>query len=88
MGEDHSLNEDDLERMGYSGLIGFGIMMGIVHVLSGLDHMSALAQLSSGSGLQGFFLGCRWGFGHSVGLCIMYVVSHAIHMQFLLPCVQ
>ena len=35
MGEDHSLNEDDLERMGYSGLIGFGVMMGFLHVLTG-----------------------------------------------------
>ena len=90
MGEEHDLKEDDLQRMGISGLIGFGIMMGLVHVLTGLDHMSAIAQLSCGSRLQGFFLGCRWGLGHSVGLCIMYVVSHAVHIQhtFLLPYLQ
>ena len=90
MGEEHDLKEDDLQRMGISGLIGFGIMMGLVHVLTGLDHMSAIAQLSCGSRLQGFFLGCRWGLGHSVGLCIMYVVSHAVHIQhkFLLSYLQ
>ena len=90
MGEEHALKEGDLQRMGYSGLIGFGVMMGFLHVLTGLDHMSAIAQLSCGSRLQGFFLGCQWGLGHSIGLCLMYAVSHALHIQhtFLLPYLQ
>jgi hydrogenase/urease accessory protein HupE len=42
-------------------LVGKGILMGVVHVLSGPDHLSALATLSVGSSLRAFFTGVRWG---------------------------
>lgn len=68
------LAESDISSMGVSGLIGVGATLGIVHVLTGPDHMSALAQLSVGSRVKGFWLGIRWGLGHSAGLLIMYDV--------------
>lgn len=50
-------------------LVGSGVVMGIVHVLTGPDHLSALATLSSNVGkLDAFWYGVRWGVGHSIGL--------------------
>ncbi len=46
--------------------------MGIIHVLTGPDHLSALATLSANvGGLEGFRCGVRWGIGHSIGLIIV-----------------
>jgi len=52
-------------------LIASGIGMGFAHVLSGPDHMSALATLSAGSGWRAFAYGVQWGGGHSIGLMLM-----------------
>jgi len=65
-------------------LIGMGIGMGVVHVLTGPDHLSALATLSSSSAAGTssspspqipkyflFGLGARWGIGHSTGLLVV-----------------
>ena len=41
-------------------LIGTGIILGTVHVLSGPDHLSALLTLSVGGGWRAFVLGARW----------------------------
>jgi len=58
-------------------LVSTGILMGIIHVLTGPDHLSALATLSGTTPtarthpLEGFLLGVRWGLGHSIGiLCV------------------
>jgi len=48
-----------------------GGSLGIVHVLTGPDHVAALTQISCGTRLKGFWLGVRWGFGHSLGLLLM-----------------
>ena len=46
--------------------------MGIVHVLTGPDHLSALATLSANVGnCQSFWYGVRWGVGHSIGLVVV-----------------
>lgn len=52
---------------------GTGIVLGIVHVLTGPDHLSALATLSAAvpDCWHSFFLGVRWGFGHSFGLLLV-----------------
>ena len=58
-------------------LVNTGILMGIIHVLTGPDHLSALATLSGGDisgragSLGGFLLGVRWGVGHSLGLVVV-----------------
>eukprot|EP00529_Nitzschia_sp_RCC80_P031261 CAMPEP_0113498946 /NCGR_PEP_ID=MMETSP0014_2-20120614/31472_1 /TAXON_ID=2857 /ORGANISM="Nitzschia sp." /LENGTH=361 /DNA_ID=CAMNT_0000393061 /DNA_START=7 /DNA_END=1092 /DNA_ORIENTATION=- /assembly_acc=CAM_ASM_000159 len=53
-------------------LVGTGLLLGVVHVLTGPDHLSALAALSSCSdGWTSFSLGVRWGIGHSTGLLIV-----------------
>jgi hypothetical protein len=49
--------------------------LGVFHVLTGPDHLSALATLSANVGnCQAFYLGVRWGLGHSTGLLLVGVV--------------
>lgn len=52
-------------------LISTGITLGFIHVLTGPDHLSAIATLSANVGNANgvaFWLGVRWGIGHSAGL--------------------
>lgn len=62
--------------------------MGVTHVLSGPDHLSALAMLSVGSSWRAFGLGCRWGVGHSTGLLLIAVAFFATSMQLDLKTVS
>lgn len=55
-----------------------GMLFGLVHVLTGPDHLSALATLSAGSSWRSFSLGIRWGCGHSIGLILMAIVFIAL----------
>lgn len=62
-------------------LIGTGVVMGIVHVLTGPDHLSAIATLSANVGnFRSFWYGVRWGIGHSIGLILVgstfIILSH------------
>lgn len=46
--------------------------MGIVHILTGPDHLSALATLSANVDKSlAFWYGIRWGIGHSIGLIVV-----------------
>ncbi|KAG2770178.1 hypothetical protein JG687_00005628 [Phytophthora cactorum] len=60
------------------------ISLGIVHVLSGPDHLGALVALSNGkTWRQAFLLGAQWGCGHSLGilavaLFCVFVIGHAL----------
>ena len=58
--------------------------LGIVHVLTGPDHLSALATLSAVSDLcTSFWLGVRWGIGHSTGLILVgsILIIHDYHVN-------
>ncbi|KAG1702244.1 hypothetical protein DVH05_010034 [Phytophthora capsici] len=55
-----------------------GMLFGLIHVLTGPDHLSALATLSAGSSWRSFALGIRWGCGHSIGLIVMAVIFIAL----------
>lgn len=53
-------------------LVVIGMGMGVVHVLTGPDHLSALATLSANVGnFKAFQYGVRWGVGHSIGLVLV-----------------
>lgn len=58
-------------------IIGTGLLLGVVHVLTGPDHLSALAAMASNSSWKAFGLGIRWGCGHSIGLIIMALIFFA-----------
>jgi len=68
-------------------LINTGILMGMIHVLTGPDHLSALATLcgtnitTRSNNLEGFLLGIRWGIGHSIGLLVVGTVLIAVEEQ-------
>jgi ABC-type nickel/cobalt efflux system permease component RcnA len=55
-------------------LIITGFSLGLLHVLAGPDHLSALAALAVGTSYKAFVLGVRWGLGHSTGLIVVAVV--------------
>jgi len=60
-------------------VIGTAIGLGIVHVMTGPDHLSALSTLSVGKPLKtAFGLGVRWGCGHSFGLLIVAIIFFAV----------
>ncbi|KAK3262615.1 hypothetical protein CYMTET_28540 [Cymbomonas tetramitiformis] len=61
-------------------LVGVGAGLGAAHVLTGPDHLSALAMLSVGSSWRSFSLGARWGLGHSLGLLVVAIVFFASSM--------
>ncbi|CEG40371.1 hypothetical protein L915_02890 [Plasmopara halstedii] len=59
-----------------------GMFFGLVHVMTGPDHLSALATLAAGSSWRSFALGFRWGCGHSIGLILMALAFIALDGKF------
>ena len=56
--------------------------MGTLHVVTGADHISAVASLAVGnSPSRAFALGARWGAGHSVGLLCVFLVLLALRLE-------
>lgn len=55
-----------------------GLSLGLIHVLAGPDHLSALAALAVGTSYKSFMLGFRWGLGHSTGLIVVAIVFIAL----------
>jgi hypothetical protein len=49
-------------------LVSVGMSMGMLHVIAGPDHLSALAALSVGNSWRAVWMGIKWGLGHSTGL--------------------
>ena len=59
----------------YASLIGNGIAFGIIHVLSGPDHLGALVTLSANVGsFKAFTIGVGWGIGHTAGLLVVATI--------------
>ena len=46
--------------------------LGLIHVLTGPDHISAIVTLSVGESYRAFWLGVRLGVGLSIGLLLMF----------------
>ena len=63
----------DIFRMDYLQLSVTGCVLGVLHVVLGPDHLSALATLSVGNSWKAVTLGIRWGLGHSTGLVVVAV---------------
>ena len=56
--------------------------MGTLHVVTGADHISAVASLAVGnSPSRAFALGARWGAGHSVGLLCVFLFLLALRVE-------
>lgn len=75
-------HDDDASLNHYWSLIATGFTFGLVHVLAGPDHLSALAALSVGSSWKAFSLGFRWGVGHSLGLVVVAIIFISLKGEF------
>ncbi|RLN51690.1 hypothetical protein BBJ29_008849 [Phytophthora kernoviae] len=73
LSEEHS----SLTGASLGKIISTGLLLGVVHVLTGPDHLSALAAMTTGSSWRAFALGIRWGCGHSIGLILMALIFFA-----------
>jgi hypothetical protein len=60
-----------------------GALAGLFHVLSGPDHLAAVAPLAMEDGRRGWFAGWTWGFGHASGVVVVALL--AILLRDLLP---
>jgi hypothetical protein len=66
-----------------STLVAVGGGLGLIHVLTGPDHVSAIVTLSVGESYRAFWLGVRWGVGHSIGLLLMFAVFLEFGRRFI-----
>ncbi|GAB9473320.1 hypothetical protein Gpo141_00010474 [Globisporangium polare] len=70
--------DHDLVGAPISTIISTGLLLGVVHVITGPDHLSALIVLSAGSSWRSATLGMRWGLGHSTGLIVVTAIFLAV----------
>jgi hypothetical protein len=60
-----------------------GALAGVVHVLSGPDHLAAVAPLALDSRRRAWLAGCTWGVGHTSGVMVVAVL--AVLLRDVLP---
>jgi hypothetical protein len=60
-----------------------GALAGLVHVLSGPDHLAAVAPLAIADRRRGWAAGFTWGVGHTSGVVVVAVL--AVLLRDLLP---
>ncbi len=52
-----------------------GLVAGFLHVLSGPDHLAAVAPLATDGRRHAWRAGLRWGIGHSAGVAVVGILS-------------
>src|SRR6267142_713583 len=60
-----------------------GLIAGTVHVLTGPDHLTAIAPLAVRRPARAWVPGVRWGIGHSAGVALVGLLS--LWLRDLLP---
>ena len=63
-----------------------GALAGLFHVLSGPDHLAAVAPLAAADKKRGWIAGWTWGVGHASGVVLVALV--AVLLRDLLPPVE
>lgn len=63
-----------------------GLLAGSLHVLSGPDHLAAIAPLAIDVRRRAWITGLRWGFGHASGVLLIGMLS--LLLRDLLPLEQ
>jgi hypothetical protein len=62
-----------------------GLIAGFLHVLSGPDHLAAVAPLSATDHKGAWKIGLRWGVGHSAGVvlvgALVYLLKNLLHVE-------
>ena len=51
--------------------LGTGLIAGTLHVVSGPDHLAALAPIAVQDRARGIRVGAIWGLGHGLGVCAL-----------------
>ena len=51
--------------------LGTGLVAGSLHVVSGPDHLAALAPIAVNDRSRGIRMGAVWGLGHGLGVCAL-----------------
>ena len=64
-------------------ILATGFLAGLFHVLSGPDHLAAVAPLAVEDRRRGWFAGWTWGMGHASGVVVVAVL--AVLVRDLLP---
>src|SRR5262245_30697104 len=62
------------------------VLAGIVHVLSGPDHMAAIAPLAIEDRRRSWFAGWTWGLGHASG--VVTVAALGVMLREFLPSID
>jgi hypothetical protein len=52
-----------------------GLLAGFLHVLSGPDHLAAIAPYATQAKARAWKVGVRWGFGHNAGVLVVGVLA-------------
>lgn len=52
-----------------------GLLAGFIHVLSGPDHLAAVAPIAADLKQKNFSTGLRWGIGHTAGVIIIGLIA-------------
>jgi hypothetical protein len=55
-----------------------GLAVGLIHVLSGPDHLGAIAPIVSVERQRPWVIGLRWGLGHTLGFVLIALLAAAI----------
>lgn len=63
-----------------------GAAAGLFHVLSGPDHLAAVAPLAVADRKRGWFAGFTWGVGHASGVVVVAVI--AVLLREMLPSID
>lgn len=63
-----------------------GTIAGLIHVLSGPDHLTAVAPLAMSDGRRGWLSGWTWGIGHATG--VVCVALLAVLLRDWLPPIE
>src|SRR5262245_10652641 len=63
-----------------------GAAAGFFHVLSGPDHLAAVAPMAVADGERGWLAGWTWGIGHASGVVVVAVL--AVMLRTMLPPIE
>jgi hypothetical protein len=55
-----------------------GVVAGLIHVVSGPDHLAAVAPLALSSRTRAWREGWRWGLGHTSGVLVVALAALAL----------
>lgn len=61
-----------------------GLAAGFIHVLTGPDHLGAIAPLAANERRGAWMIGVRWGLGHSLGVVALGLVAALLGQRLML----